>query len=221
MIICTGPAGSGKSTTLYAIARHILESSPHRSVVSLEDPVEQKVEGLTQIQVQPHGELNYVRALRSLLRQDVQVLLVGEIRDAETARVAIEAALTGHLVLTTMHSGDPAEALVRLMEMGAAPYQIVSAVTVVLAQRLLRKLCNECRGAGCDGCVHGYSGRTACGQMAIIDEGLRALVLERVAASRLRRYLAEAGPDLNRDAQRKVDAKITDRSEVLRVLGAD
>lgn len=221
MIICTGPAGSGKSTTLYAVARHILEATPHRSVVSLEDPVEQRIEGLTQIQVQPHGELNYVRAMRSLLRQDVQVLLVGEIRDAETARVAIEAALTGHLVLTTMHSGDPAEALVRLAEMGAAPYQIVSAVTVVLAQRLVRKLCDECPGEGCDRCVNGYSGRTAFGQMAVIDEGLRGLVLDRAPASRIRRYLADAGPDLKDDAKRLVDATTTDREEVLRVLGAE
>ena len=220
LILVTGPAGAGKSTTLYALARHILANMPGRCVISLEDPVEQRLDGLTQVQIQPHGELNYIRAMRSLLRQDVQVLLVGEIRDAETAHIVTEAALTGHLVMSTLHSGDPAEALARLLEMGIAPYQVVSAVTLVGAQRLVRKKCSSCGGAGCDACAQtGYRGRTACGQLAAMSAGLREAILERAPTERLRRVISAAGPDLAQDAARLVDAGITTVDEVLRAIG--
>jgi len=223
LILVTGPAGSGKSTTLYAIARHILRTTSGRSVVSLEDPVEQRVDGMAQIQVQPHGELDYVRAMRSLLRQDVQVLLVGEIRDADTAHIVVEAALTGHLIMSTMHSGDPAEAIVRLLEMGIAPYQLVGALTVVCSQRLLRTVCASCGGKGnCDGCSGtGYLGRTACGQVAVMDEVVRRAVLDRRPAGELRCMLAEHGPDLTADAGRLVKEQRTTTDEVRRVLGTD
>ncbi len=240
LILVTGPAGSGKSTTLYALARHILTVTPGRSVVSLEDPVEQRVAGMAQIQVSPHGELDYLRAMRSLLRQDVQVLLVGEIRDAETAHVVAQASLTGHLVMSTLHSGDPAEAIARLLEMGIAPYQVVGALSVVSAQRLLRTRCPTCgTGAAGDGgdepvgpeplnlisacatCAGtGYSGRTACGQIAVIDEPLRQAVLRRAPVGELRRLILESGPDLMADAQRLLGEGRTSRAEILRVLGS-
>lgn len=224
LILVTGPAGSGKSTTLYALARHLLTTTPGRSVVSLEDPVEQRVAGMAQIQVSPHGELDYLRAMRSLLRQDVQVLLVGEIRDAETAHVVVQAALTGHLIMSTMHSGDPAEAIARLLEMGIAPYQLVSSLSAVASQRLLRVLCGACggKGEGCRDCAGtGYRGRTACGQLAALTEPLRQAVLARASTSDLRKVIRKTGPDLLADAHRLLNEGRTTREEILRVFGAD
>jgi type II secretory ATPase GspE/PulE/Tfp pilus assembly ATPase PilB-like protein len=220
LILITGPAGSGKSTTLYALARHMMATTPGRSVVSLEDPVERRIDGMAQIQISPHGELNYVRAMRSMLRQDVQVLLVGEIRDAETAHIVVEAALTGHLILSTMHSGDPAEAIVRLLEMGIAPYQLVGALTVVGSQRLLRVRCKACRTAGCDVCAKtGYAGRTACGQISVMNEPLRQAVLRTVPVDELRTLVARHHAPLDVDARRLVDAGLTTEAEALRVIG--
>ncbi|HSW46213.1 MAG TPA: GspE/PulE family protein, partial [Phycisphaerae bacterium] len=222
LILVTGPAGSGKSTTLYALARHILAATGGRSVVSIEDPVEQRICGINQIQVQPHGELTYVRAMRSLLRQDVEVLLVGEIRDAETAHIVTEAALTGHLIMSTLHSGDPAEALGRLLEMGIASYQVVSAVTLVVSQRLLRTACPDCQGHGsCAACMStGFVGRTACGQIAVIDDTLRQAVLDHRPITELRAIIARDRPDLAADANRLVQQNITSADEVRRVLGS-
>lgn len=220
LILVTGPAGSGKSTTLYALARHILATIPGRSVIGLEDPVEQRVDGMAQIQISPHGELDYVRAMRSLLRQDVEVLLVGEIRDAETARIVIEASLTGHLIMSTLHSSDPAEAIARLGEMGIASYQLVAGLNTVCAQRLLRTICRACAGRGCGECAQiGYLGRTACGQIAVLDEALRTAVLEHAPVAVLRGCIARTGPTLAQDAQRLIAAGLTTREEVLRVLG--
>ncbi|GMU20834.1 MAG: general secretion pathway protein GspE [Phycisphaerae bacterium] len=221
LILVTGPAGSGKSTTLYALARHILRATPGRSVVSLEDPVEQRVEGMAQIQISPHGELDYVRAMRSLLRQDVQVLLVGEVRDDQTAHIVVEASLTGHLIMSTLHSGDPAEAMVRLLEMGIAPYQLVGALSVVCSQRLLRTLCTQCQGqppcAHC--CDTGFHGRIACGQVTVLDEELRTAVLQRKSAGELRRIVNGKGRSLAADARRLIHQGRTTDSEALRVLG--
>ncbi len=231
MVLVTGPAGAGKSTTLYALARHVLATTPGRSVVALEDPVEQRVERMTQIQIAPHGELDYPRAMRSLLRQDPQVLLVGEIRDAHTAAVAVEASLTGHLLLTTMHSGDPAEAVVRLLEMGIPPYQLVSTLSLVCSQRLVRTLCLHCRRGtdradepfarvGCDACYQtGYLGRTACGQVFEVDDEARSGVLRRATASELREMALRQGPGLADAAARLVREGRTDADEVHRAIG--
>lgn len=220
LLLVTGPAGSGKSTTLYALARHLLGKAPWRSVVSLEDPVEQRVAGMTQIQVSPHGELDYVRAMRSLLRQDVEVLLVGEIRDDETAHIVVESSLTGHLVMSTMHSGDPAEAIVRLLEMSIAPYQLVGALSLAASQRLLRKVCRACAGKGCDGCQRtGYRGRTACGTVAVMSDPLRELILRHPTSGQLRELLAAVGPSLADDAERVVREGLTTPAEAARVLG--
>jgi len=220
LLLVTGPAGSGKSTTLYALARVMSDAAPGRCIISLEDPVEQGVSGMTQIQIQPHGALDYVRAMRSLLRQDVQVLLVGEIRDAATAHVVVEAALTGHLVLSTMHSGDPAECIARLLEMGIAPYQLVGALTAVCAQRLLRCACSMCAGAGCARCAGtGYWGRTACACLVEMDADVHAAVLRSAPAAELRALIALRFGELGAEALRLLEAGITTRDEIARVLG--
>jgi type II secretory ATPase GspE/PulE/Tfp pilus assembly ATPase PilB-like protein len=143
LLLLTGPAGSGKSTTLAAMLRYILARFAGKSIVALEDPVEQQIDGVTQAQISPHGQMTFPVALRSLLRQDPQVLMIGEIRDALTAQIAVQAALTGHLLMSTMHSGTPAGALLRLLEMGIEPYQVTSGIMGVLNQRLVRRLC-EC-----------------------------------------------------------------------------
>ncbi len=223
LMVVTGPAGSGKTTTLYAMIRHVRDHHGNRSVITLEDPVEQRIERVTQIQINPHGELGYERCMRSLLRQDPQVLLIGEVRDARTAALAVEAALTGHLILTTVHSGDPAEAIVRFLEMGIPAYQLVSTLTVVCSLRLVRKRCGACGGASpseCTGCLGtGYAGRTAVAWTAALDEAVRQLVLQHPTASQLRAMFKRQGPDLADSAEGLVSRGITDRQEVARVLG--
>ena len=223
LIVVSGPAGSGKTTSLYAMIRELRERHAGRSVITLEDPVEQRIDLVTQIQINPHGELSYERCMRSLLRQDPQVILLGEVRDSRTAGIALEAALTGHLILTTVHSGDPAETVVRFLEMGLAPYQLVSALTVVCSQRLLRKTCPACAagsGEHCSTCLGtGYAGRTAIAQAIRIDEATRALILRQPTASQLRQAVKSQGPGLNEHAAALVARRVTDPSEVARVLG--
>ncbi|MHC5180126.1 MAG: GspE/PulE family protein, partial [Planctomycetota bacterium] len=151
ILLLTGPAGSGKSTTLASLLRYILEQFPGKSIVALEDPVERAIAGVTQVQIEPHGEMTFPTALRSLLRQDPEVLMIGEIRDAETAKIAIEAGLTGHLLMSTMHSGNCSGALLRLLEMNIEPYQVTSGISAILNQRLVRKLCEHCKEKTADG----------------------------------------------------------------------
>jgi type II secretory ATPase GspE/PulE/Tfp pilus assembly ATPase PilB-like protein len=222
-IAVSGSAGSGKTTTLYAMIRELRERSASRSVITLEDPVEQRIDRITQIQINPHGELGYERCMRSLLRHDPQVILLGEVRDRQTASVAIEAALTGHLILTTVHSGDPAETIVRFLEMGIPSYQLTSALTLVCSQRLLRKTCQGCSEAatrGCEACLEtGYAGRTAIAQTVQVDERTRELILKHVPASELRKELKKQGPDLNDRAAALAKSGTTDEDEVARVLG--
>lgn len=225
LICLCGPAGSGKTTTLYALLNRLRGERPGASFVTVEDPVEFRLDGIAQIQVSSHGELTFERALRSLLRQDPQVLLIGEIRDRQTAAIAVEAALTGHLVLTSFHSGNSADAIVRLLEMGIPPYQLTSAMRLVVCQRLLRTVCPQCRNAAattdmdsqCDTCLGiGYRGRTACAEAVHLDAALRAAILERRDAEQLRRIIHEQPgyAALPQDAQRHVDAGRTTQAEV-------
>lgn len=222
-IVVSGPAGSGKTTTLYAMIREVRDRWSGRSVITLEDPVEQRIDGITQIQINPHGELNYERCMRSLLRHDPQVILLGEVRDRKTASMAIEAALTGHLILTTVHSGDPAETIVRFLEMGIPPYQLTSVLTLVCAQRLLRKTCGECDQTAnphCAACLGtGFAGRTAISQVARIDEGTRALMLNHSPASELRTAINKQSKDMMDHADELVARGVTTDDEVARVLG--
>ena len=187
VLLLTGPAGSGKTTTLAALLRYIKEELPGKSIVSLEDPVERRIDGITQVQITENSELTFPRALRSLLRQDPQVLMVGEIRDSETARIVIEAGLSGHFLMSTMHSGSPAGALLRLLEMQIEPYQLTSAVVAVLNQRLIRKFCPECvsstdsgyQSVGCDSCLNtGFKGRALAAELVEMDSDLRKAVLD-------------------------------------------
>ncbi len=222
-IVVSGPAGSGKTTTLYAMIRELRDRFAARSVITLEDPVEQRIDRITQIQINPHGELGYERCMRSLLRHDPQVILLGEVRDRQTASIAIEAALTGHLILTTVHSGDPAETIIRFLEMGIPSYQLTSALTLVCSQRLLRKMCQGCWEAaarGCEACLEtGYAGRTAVAQTVQVDEHTRGLILKHTSASELRTELKRQGPDLFDRAAALTTRSITDENEIARVVG--
>lgn len=224
MLIVCGPVGSGKTTTLHALLNEITRSRPQASIFAIEDPVEMRIDGVTQVQVEQDRGLTYAIALRSLLRQDPQVLMVGEIRDAETARIAFDAALTGHLLLTTLHSGRAVDAIIRLREMGIAPYQLTSALRSVLSQRLLRLRCPRCVAnvpdPGCRDCGGtGYAGRTAIGQMLEMNELLRSAILEGGDSARL--HDASGCLPLRRDAERLLATGRTTPEEIERVLGAE
>ena len=211
MLVVTGPAGSGKTTTIYALLGHIARTSPGLSIISLEDPVERDVPGVTQIEVTPFGELTYERSLRSILRQDPQLLALGEIRDAATASLALQAALSGHRLICTLHAASPGGAVARLFEMGMEPYQITSSVFAVVAQRLLRR---SAEGGG-------YRGRVPVAEIAMMDERLRKAVLERADAGALGKIIAgqEGYRTMRRAAEELAARGITDIGEVGRVLG--
>lgn len=212
MLIFTGPAGSGKTTTIYALLGYIAKNHPGLSIIALEDPVERDVPGVTQIEVRPFGELTYERALRSILRQDPQVLMLGEIRDGATAALAVQAALSGHRLLCTLHASDPAGAIARLLEMGIEPYQITSAIYGIVAQRLLRRKSGE-----------GYSGRVPVAEFVVIDDVLRAEILRRADAATLRHVYEEQENYLSmrKVADGLAARGVTDSKEVERVLGHD
>lgn len=210
MLIVTGPAGSGKTTTLYALLQHVVETTPGVSVVALEDPVERDLPGVTQIEVTPFGEMTYEKALRSILRQDPQVLMLGEIRDPAVASLAIQAALSGHRLLCTLHASTPALAIARLLEMGLEPYQVTSSLHGVVAQRLLRRKTEA-----------GYQGRVPVAELATLDADLRRAVLARADADQIATLLqSRAGyQTLRQAAQSLITQGVTDEAEVRRVLG--
>jgi general secretion pathway protein E len=226
IVLVTGPTGSGKTTTLYA-ALQTLETAT-TNVLTVEDPIEYELPGIGQTQVNPKIDLDFAKALRAILRQDPDVIMIGEIRDFETAQIAIQASLTGHLVLATVHTNDAPSLVTRLIDMGVEPYLLSSSLLGVLAQRLVRKLCVHCRRVdgrgryhpvGCAECVmSGYKGRTGVYELMTVDEKLASLIHNRAAESQLFVAAEAAGlRSMRDDGERLVEAGITSAEEVLRV----
>jgi len=210
MLLVTGPAGSGKTTTIYALLEYIASTNAGISIISLEDPIERLIPGVTQIEVTPHGQMTYDRALQSILRQDPQVLMLGEIRSAATASLAVQAALSGHRLIATLHAGEPATAIARLLEMGIEPYQITSTVFAVLTQRLVRRRAGEV-----------YKGRVPVAEHGELSAEVRAAVLRRADAEELRTIFknSKGHSTLREAAEDLVKNGVTDLAEVRRVLG--
>src|SRR5262249_8197571 len=217
LFLVTGPTGSGKTTTLYALLRRL--ATGERNILTIEDPGEYQPAGNGQMQVAPRIGLTFAAGLRATLRQDPDVILVGEIRDRETMEIAMQAALTGHLVLATLHTNDAASALTRLLDMGAEPFLIASSVLGALAQRLVRRVCAACGGSGCAPCRGtGFRGRTGIHERLGIDDEARALGMRRGDARAHRLHATAAGmTTLREDGFAKARAGITTEPEVLRV----
>lgn len=237
ILLVTGPTGSGKTTTLYAALNKV--HTEEKNIITVEDPVEYQLKGVGQIQVNPRIGLTFVSGLRSILRQDPDVIMLGEIRDVETAEVAIQASLTGHLVLSTLHTNDAPSALARLVDMGIEPFLVASSLTGILAQRLARVVCPHCkepsslsdeearyvaaaalyRGRGCAACSgKGYLGRTGIFELLVVDDTIRQMISEKTDAQRIRNYAASNGMrTLRADGFGKVVKGITTVEEVLRV----
>jgi len=244
IVLVTGPTGSGKTTTLYAAISTI--NHPEINIITIEDPIEYQIEGIGQIQVNPKIDLTFAKGLRSIVRQDPDVILIGEIRDLETAEIAIQSSLTGHLVFSTLHTNDAASAVTRLIDMGIEPFLITSSVIAIIAQRLVRVLCPECREAyipddkslekigmgngipdgrkiyrkkGCPACMNtGYRGRTAIFEMMVLDDHLKKLILKTSDTNQIGKEAVKLGMiTLPQDGVRKVLEGITTIEEVLRV----
>jgi general secretion pathway protein E len=225
ILLITGPTGSGKTTTLYALLRRMARSD--LKLVTVEDPVEYAMDGVNQIQVNPAINLTFGNTLRHVLRHDPDVILIGEIRDKETAEIAFQASLTGHMVLSTLHTNDVPGTFVRLVDMGVEPYLVNAAVEAVTAQRLLRKVCTQCRNQppareGCRGCGGiGYRGRIAVMEHAGLNAEVKRAMLQGGEEHRVRTALLRAGYlPMRAEAQRLVSLAVTDEAEVVRVLGA-
>jgi general secretion pathway protein E len=245
IILLTGPTGSGKTTTLYATLNEL--NSEERNVLTVEDPIEYQLPGVGQIQVKPKINLTFANCLRHILRQDPDVIMIGEIRDAETAEIAIQASLTGHLVLSTLHTNDSASAMTRLIDMGIEPYLISSSVAAVIAQRLVRLICPKCkesskqeetaislsngsekqpavkgqlfRGGGCDYCLEtGYFGRTGIFELLVMDDAIKELVMKRTSSHVIKETAVRKGMmTLRDDGLRKALAGQTTLEEIYRV----
>ena len=238
IFLVTGPTGSGKTTTLYASLAELSASTIN--ILTVEDPIEYNLAGIGQTQVNTKADMTFARGLRAILRQDPDVVMVGEIRDLETAEIAVQASLTGHLVMSTLHTNTAVGAVTRLMDMGVEPFLLSSSLVGVLAQRLVRTLCDECRkpraatgaelqflreqqatvfeAGGCDVCGHtGFRGRTGIYELVVIDDTIRQLIHDRVSEQELSGYARRVGPGIREDGKAKVLAGVTTVQEVLRV----
>ena len=193
LLLVTGPTGSGKTTTLYTMLREL--NTVAHNIVTLEDPVEIKMHGINQVQIHEKAGLTFARGLRAILRQDPDVIMIGEVRDQETMEIAVRAALTGHLVMTSLHTSDAASAITRLLDMGMPPYLVASSVTGVIAQRLVRRVCSHCEGAipTCSACAgSGYKGRIAAFEVLSVDEELQELIVTCPSANQIRHHVRVA-----------------------------
>jgi general secretion pathway protein E len=240
ILLVTGPTGSGKTTTLYAAINQI--NSKEKNIITIEDPIEYELAGVGQIQVNPKTELTFARGLRSVLRHDPDIIMVGEIRDLVTVEIAIQASLTGHLVFSTLHTNDAAGALTRLVDMGVEPFLIASSLLGVVAQRLVRRICPECkesfrlaessltdlglpkdqvlwRGRGCEACMQsGYRGRTGIFELLLMDNDVRHLLTSGADSVTIKEAAVRRGmATLFGDGMRKVMAGVTTLDEVMRV----
>jgi len=211
IILVTGPTGSGKTTTLYASLTRL--DAARNNIMTVEDPIEYELPGVGQTQVNPRIDLTFARALRAILRQDPDIVMIGEIRDIETAQIAIQASLTGHLVLATLHTNDAASAVTRLTDMGIEPFLLSSSLLGVLAQRLVRKLCAACAGKGCETCSRtGYQGRTGVFELLVVDDEIRALIHAQAGEAEIRAAAMASGMRLMRDdGERLIRMGITSR----------
>jgi general secretion pathway protein E len=241
IVLVTGPTGSGKTTTLYAALSRI--NSIDKNIITIEDPVEIQLPGIGQIEVKPQINLTFAAGLRSVLRQNPNVILVGEIRDLETAEIAIQASLTGHLVFSTLHTNDAPSAITRLVDMGVEPFLVASSLAAALAQRLVRVLCAQCKEAwqptpeelaeigvrangpvtiyrpnGCARCNHsGYRGRVGIFELMMIDDDIRGMVTQTTDAKSIKRRAMQKGmSSLRADGAQKVLSGVTSIAEVLR-----
>jgi general secretion pathway protein E/type IV pilus assembly protein PilB len=248
ILLVTGPTGSGKTTTLYACLNHI--NKPDRKIITVEDPVEYQLSGVNQVHVRPDIGLTFASALRSILRQAPNIIMIGEIRDMETAEIAINASLTGHLVFSTLHTNDAPSAVIRLIDIGVKPFMVASSTRAIMAQRLVRRICPACkeeykpddmelrllgswsaqmseatlyRGAGCADCAHsGYRGRLGIFEVFVLNDEVRHMIYDQVSATDLRNRARELGMrTLREDGLRKVLAGMTTLEEVLRVTMGD
>lgn len=218
MILITGPTGSGKTSTLYTLIRML--STGKTSIITLEDPIEYALPGVRQIQIREKHGVTFANGLRSIIRQDPDIIMVGEIRDAETAQIATNISLTGHLLLSTLHTNSALGAIPRLIDMGIDPYLVASTISLVIGERLVRRICRECKGLGCKGCgTSGYKGRTILGEVLVVDEELRKYIMSRISLAEISRYVRSKGMiTMYEDGMEKVEKGITTKEEVLRVL---
>jgi type IV pilus assembly protein PilB len=218
MIFVTGPTGSGKTTTLYSVLNRLNKEDVN--IITVEDPVEFKLAGINQTQVNPAADITFANELRSILRQDPNIIMVGEVRDKETAEIAVQAALTGHLVLSTLHTNDAPSAVTRLIDMGVEPFLISSTVIGVVAQRLARKVCKECKGKGCNYCYQtGMKGRTGIFEIMTVTNGIKKLIQEKASASEIKELAIKEGmKTLQMSGEEKVKQGFCTKEEVSRVV---
>ena len=221
IVLVTGPTGSGKTTTLYSALLTL--RSQFTNIMTVEDPIEYNLEGVGQTQVNSRIEMNFARALRAILRQDPDIVMIGEIRDLETAQIAVQASLTGHLVLATLHTNDAPSAVTRLIDMGIEPFLLSSSLLGVLGQRLIRLSCSACQGQGCAECSQsGFKGRAGIYELMTTSAELKALIHQSASEAQLRQKALDSGMrSLVQDSERWLSAKMTTRAEVKRVTGTN
>lgn len=221
IVLVTGPTGSGKTTTLYSALLTL--RSQVNNIMTVEDPIEYNLEGIGQTQVNSRIDMNFARALRAILRQDPDIVMIGEIRDLETAQIAVQASLTGHLVLATLHTNDASSAVTRLIDMGIEPFLLSSSLLGVLAQRLIRLTCATCHGMGCQECMQsGFKGRAGIYELMTSTPELKELIHQSASEAQIRQKAIETGMrSLAKDSERWVTSKMTTLAEIRRVTGMD